>query len=155
MPHYWRQSEPVEPSIPQKSSHLAAEKLRSRTRLRQLRRRQDCDPLPNKSCYRNSGRSESGCDTRYQLRAPIFCARLRDEPVLSDTPRRNRMLCPFSAEALSTSTAACSVHQTPPFGLFLRNTPFLVAFRNMVGLAFLLIRIFRFITTWHSSPPCF
>jgi len=85
-------------SIPQKSSHLAAGKLRSRTRLRQLRRRQDCDPLPNKSRYRNSGRSESGCDTRYQLRARIFCARLGDEPVLSDTSHRNGMLCRFGAD---------------------------------------------------------
>jgi hypothetical protein len=48
-------------SISQKSSRSAAVKLR--TRLRQPRRRQDCDPLPNASCYRNSGRSESGCDT--------------------------------------------------------------------------------------------
>ena len=54
--------------------------------------------IPNKSCYRNSGRSESGCDTRYQVRARIFCARLRDEPVLSDTSHRNGMLCLFGAD---------------------------------------------------------
>jgi hypothetical protein len=53
---------------------------------------------PNKSCYRRSGRSESGCDTRYQPRARIFCARLRDGPVLSDTSRRNGMLSLFGAD---------------------------------------------------------
>lgn len=40
-------------SICRKSSCSAAVKLR--TRLRQPRRRQDCDPLRIKSCYRNSG----------------------------------------------------------------------------------------------------
>ena len=53
---------------------------------------------PNKSCYRRSGRSESGCDTRYQPRARIFCARLRDGPVLSDTSRRNGMQSLFGAD---------------------------------------------------------
>jgi hypothetical protein len=85
-------------SIPQKSSRLAAGKLRSRTRLRLPRRRQDCDPLPNKSCYRSSGRSESGYDIPYQLPARIFYARLRDGPVLSGTSRRSGMLCLSGAD---------------------------------------------------------
>ena len=89
---------PSRASILQKSSHLAGGTLRLRTRPPLPRRRQDCDPPPNKSCYRRSGRSESGCDTRYQPRARIFCARLRDGPVLSDTSRRNGMLSLFGAD---------------------------------------------------------
>src|SRR5271165_4702091 len=36
------------------------------------------------------------------------------------------------------------------FGLLLRNAATLIAFRNVVGFALLLIRVFRFVAAWHA-----
>ena len=88
-------------SISQKSSRSAAVKLR--TRLRQPRRRQDCDPLPNASCYRNSGRSESGCDTAsrsYILRS-LDDSAARHPP--QDGDSRRPILSTVAAQAAAAS----------------------------------------------------
>jgi hypothetical protein len=41
----------------------------------------------------------------------------------------------------------------PPLGFFLRNPPLLITFGDVIGLALLLVGVFRFATTRHGIPP--
>src|SRR5438067_458885 len=91
----------------------------------------------------------------------------RDGPARLDRPGV-RLVVPTSALATARDGLMASgmgllasplllVHGRPgaSFRFFCRNSAFLIAFRDMLGLAFLLARVGGFATAWHRNLPLF